>query len=289
VLKRFIAPILSIVTIISISCQEIESTDDQLVLEVQAIDAYLKANVTDYIAYDQSGIRLVIHQFGFLPPVHQGQKIRADVRGKLFSTGNYFTDISFNSLLDSIGGTGLKYGIASLPVGSQASIYIPSKYAFGTTATNGVPPNSTLVYEVKLHGIIRTAAEQTRFTSDTSAIKEYIAAKNLTDFLRHPSGIWYKLTEPGNGIKPKPYDGLNMIYTGSLMSNDNVFDSGTLSNISPYGLIDGLKVGLPMLDEGGSAIFLIPSGLAYGIKGSGGSVPENANLKFEVELTKIIK
>ncbi|MCZ8216760.1 MAG: FKBP-type peptidyl-prolyl cis-trans isomerase, partial [Cyclobacteriaceae bacterium] len=183
----------------------------------------------------------------------------------------------------------LQYGIASLPVGSQASIYIPSKYAFGTATTNDVPPNSTLVYEVKLHGITRTAAEQTRFTSDTTVINEYINANNLTGFEAHPSGIRYKFTKQGNGTKPKPYDGISMIYSGSLLSNGTVFDSGTLSNTSPFGLIDGLKVGLPLLDEGGSAIFLIPSGLAYGTAGSGSSIPANANLKFEVELTKVVK
>lgn len=263
--------------------------DDQLFIEVQAIDAYLEANVTDYVAYDQSGIRLVIHQFGFLPPVHKGQKIKADVRGKLFSNGNYFTDISFNSLLDSIGGAGLQYGIASLPVGSQASIYVPSKYAFGTATTNDIPPNSTLVYEVKLNAITRTATEQSRFASDTTTIREYIDNNKLTGFVGHPSGIWYKITKQGNGTSPKPYDAINMIYSGSLLSNGNVFDSGTLSNTSPFGLIDGLKVGLPILDEGGTAIFLIPSGLAYGTAGSGSSIPANANLKFEIELTKINK
>jgi FKBP-type peptidyl-prolyl cis-trans isomerase len=277
------------VAIVSLSCQELEEPDDQLFIEVQAIDAYLKANVTDYVAYDQSGIRLVINQFGFLPPSRKGQKVRADVRGKVFSTGNYFTDISFNSLLDSIGGSGLQYGIASLPVGSQASIYVPSKYAFGAATTDNIPPNSTLVYEVKVNGITRAATEQARFTSDTTAIREYITDNTLTGFVGHPSGIWYKITEQGNGISPKPYDAINMIYSGSLLSNGNVFDSGTLSNTSPYGLIDGLKVGLPMLDEGGSAIFLIPSGLAYGTTGSGSSIPANANLKFEVELTKVTK
>jgi len=289
VLKRFAAPLILFVAFVSISCQELEPLDDQLSREVEEIDAYLKANVTDYVAYDQSGIRLVIHQFGDLPPIHKGQKLRARVRGKLFSNGNYFTDVSFNSLLDSIGGPGLQYGIASLMVGGEASIYVPSKYAFGSTATNDIPANSILVYEVKLEGVTRTAVEQERFTSDTTTIRRYIADNNLSGFELHPSGVWYKITDPGNTIFPRVYDGIHFIYTGSLLSNGNVFDEGTLSNTSPFGLIDGLKVGIPKMDEGGSAIFLIPSGLAYGPQGSGTSIPGNANLKFEVELTRVIK
>lgn len=288
-LNRFAAPLILFIAFVSISCQELEPLDDQLSREVEEIDAYLKANVTDYVAYDQSGIRLVIHQFGDLPPVHKGQKLRARVRGKLFSNGNYFTDVTFNSLLDSIGGPGLQYGIASLMVGGEASIYVPSKYAFGSTATNDVPANSILVYEVKLEGVTRTAVEQERFNSDTTTIRRYIADNNLSGFELHPSGVWYKITDPGNNIFPRVYDGIHFIYTGSLLSNGNVFDEGTLSNTSPFGLIDGLKVGIPKMDEGGSAVFLIPSGLAYGPQGSGTSIPGNANLKFEVELTRVIK
>jgi FKBP-type peptidyl-prolyl cis-trans isomerase len=289
VLKRFIAPLIFLVAVVSFSCQELEPLDDQLSREVEEIDAYLKANVTDYVAYDQSGIRLVIHQFGSLPPVHKGQKLRARVQGKLFSNGNYFTDVSFNSLLDSIGGSGLQYAIASLMVGGEASIYVPSKYAFGSMTTNDIPANSIIVYEVKLHETTRTSVEQERFTSDTTTIRRYIIDSNLSGFELHPSGVWYKITNPGNNIFPRVYDGIHFIYTGSLLSNGNVFDQGTLSNTSPFGLIDGLKVGIPQMDEGGSAIFLIPSGLAYGPQGSGTSIPGNANLKFEVELTRVIK
>ncbi len=288
-LKRFIAPLIFLVAVVSLSCQELEPLDDQLSREVEEIDAYLKANVTDYVAYDQSGIRLVIHQFGSLPPVHKGQKLRARVRGKLFSNGNYFTDVTFNSLLDSIGGPGLQYAIASLMVGGEASIYLPSKYAFGSTATNDIPANSIIIYEVKLHEVTRTSVEQERFTSDTTAIRRYIVDNNLSGFELHPSGVWYKITDPGNNIFPRVYDGIHFIYTGSLLSNGNVFDEGTLSNTSPFGLIDGLKVGIPQMDEGGSAIFLIPSGLAYGPQGSGTAIPGNANLKFEIELTRVIK
>lgn len=288
-LNRLTPPPFLLLAIVSLSCQDLEMPDDQLSREVQEIDAYLEANVTDYIAYDQSGIRLVIHQHGFLPPVHKGQKLRARVRGKLFSNGNYFTDVTFNSLLDSIGGPGLQYAIASLMVGGEASIYVPSKYAFGTMTTNDIPANSIIVYEVKLQEITRTAVEQERFTSDTTAIKQYIIDNNLSGFALHPSGVWYKITDLGNNIYPRVYDAINFIYSGTLLSNGNLFDEGTLSNTSPFGLIDGLKAGIPLMDEGGSAIFLIPSGLAYGPQGSGTSIPANANLKFEVELTRVIK
>ncbi|GCC50042.1 hypothetical protein SanaruYs_02570 [Chryseotalea sanaruensis] len=288
-LKKIIAPLVLFVVLISISCQDPEVSDDQLLREVKAIDAYLDANETDYIAYDQSGIRLVIHQFGTMPPVRKGQKLRASVKGKLLSNGNYFTDVSFNSLLDSIGGSGLQFAISALMVGGEASLYIPSKYAFGGISINDIPANSTLVYEVKLFAVTKTEAEQIRFSSDTIAIKQYIQDNNLVGFTSHPSGVWYKVTDQGNGIYPKVYDGVSLIYSGSFLSTGNVFDDGTLSNISPFGLIDGLKVGIPILDEEGSAIFLIPSGLAYGPQGSGSSIPANANLKFEVELTKVFK
>ena len=44
---------------------------------------------------------------------------------------------------------------------------------------------------------------------------------------------------------------------------------------------------LAMMKEGGKATLVIPSDLAYGDAGSGGSIPPGATLKFEVELFKV--
>lgn len=287
VLKRFTSSLLVISLLLLVSCSDTEVGDPQLIKEVEAIDKFLEQNTSDYIAADQSGIRIAISKFGQLPPVHKGQKIRATVRGKVLNGSGYFTELSFNSLLDSIGGEGLNYAISVLMVGSEATIYIPSKYAFGSNGTTNVPPNSTVVYEVTLNSITRTSLEQSQFVSDTTAIRRYIVENKISDLILHPSGIWYKITSQGTGEMPKVYDGINFNYKGTLLQSNTIFDEGSLNNTSAFGLIDGLKVGIPLMNKGAKAVFYIPSGLGYGTTGSGSRIPANANLIFDVDLTSI--
>jgi len=49
-------------------------------------------------------------------------------------------------------------------------------------------------------------------------------------------------------------------------------------------VIKGWDEGLQKLKHGDKAIILIPSRLAYGARGAGGSIPPNAPLVFEVEI-----
>lgn len=45
---------------------------------------------------------------------------------------------------------GWQYGLDSLTVGSQVELVIPSKYAYGSTAQNGIPANSDLVFYIDI-------------------------------------------------------------------------------------------------------------------------------------------
>jgi FKBP-type peptidyl-prolyl cis-trans isomerase len=260
----------------------------QLTKEVQAIDAYLRANVRDYIAYDQSGIRIAIQEFGELPPPHGEQRVVADVVGSLFTTNTVFADTILAGKLKEIVGDGLRYGISALLAGSKATLYIPSAYAYGTAGAIGIPPNATLVYTVNLKTVTRTATEQTQFQADTTAIKQFIGTNEIENAIAHPSGIWYTIDVVGTGPKPRTYDAVSFDYEGSLLASGEEFDDGTLTDINIFGLIDGFKVSLPLLRVGSTATVYIPSGLGYGPDGSG-SIPSNAILKFKIKLTDIVE
>jgi FKBP-type peptidyl-prolyl cis-trans isomerase len=56
------------------------------------------------------------------------------------------------------------------------------------------------------------------------------------------------------------------------------------SDFALSGLIKGLRLGIPLIPVGTKATFYVPSTLGYGLRGSG-SIPSNANLIFEIELT----
>ena len=51
-------------------------------------------------------------------------------------------------------------------------------------------------------------------------------------------------------------------------------------------VIQGWELGVPLIDENGSIILIIPSGLAYG-NTSTSSIPENSVLIFRLKLLEI--
>jgi cyclophilin family peptidyl-prolyl cis-trans isomerase len=119
------------------------------------------------------------------------------------------------------------------------------------------------------------------------------AEKEMEDLVKDmdktDSGLYYKITREGIGDKPSKGSNVSVNYRGMLLEG-TVFDSSYQRNepiIFPLGegrVIAGWDEGVALLKKGAAAKFIIPSELAYGPKGSGGVIPPNAILIFEVEL-----
>lgn len=280
--------LLALIAISLGSCLDVDDPNAQLNEEIKKIDAYLASmGVTDEVLYDNSsGIRLHIHGFGMTPPPHKGQRVRLSYTGVLLESGNIFDAGELYEKLEDIKPNGLQYSLTLLLGGTSASIYIPSKYGFGNEGTSTVPPNSILVYQVSIVEIERTDAEEQQFASDIAAIEAYLEENSIVDAIEHPSGIRYTIETPGSGGYPTPYSTVTFDYTLRLLSKPTIpHESGTLKQ-NIFGLIDGLRVGLPTINVGTTATFYIPSGLAYGSQGQG-TVPKNEPLIFEIKLTSI--
>eukprot|EP00501_MAST-03F_sp_TOSAG23-6_P002302 GSMAST32.ASY1.ANO1.2404.1 assembled CDS len=86
-----------------------------------------------------------------------GSKITVSYKGKLRHTGKIFDQSkSFSFTIDD--GNVIKgwdIGILGMRIGGKRRLTIPSSLAYGTTGSPGgvVPPNSTLIFIVKLIGI----------------------------------------------------------------------------------------------------------------------------------------
>ena len=106
------------------------------------------------------------------------------------------------------------------------------------------------------------------------------------------SGLSYKMTKKGTGIKPKSGQTVSVHYTGKLVDGTK-FDSSYDRNQPiefPVGqgrVIKGWDEGILLLNVGSKATFIIPPDLAYGERGAGGVIPPNATLIFEVELVDV--
>lgn len=106
-----------------------------------------------------------------------------------------------------------------------------------------------------------------------------------------PSGLQYEVLAEGKGRKPKVTDKVQCHYHGTLIDGQ-VFDSsiqrGTPAVFGVNQVIPGWVEALQLMPEGSRWKLYIPSDLAYGERGAGGSIPANATLIFEVELIKIL-
>ena len=86
---------------------------------------------------------------------------------------------------------------------------------------------------------------------------------------------------------PGPKTKVTVHYTGMLLDG-TIFDSSVQrGEPATFGLnqvIKGWQEAVPLLSKGGKGKFIIPSSLAYGARGAGGTIPPNAVLIFEIEL-----
>ena len=123
------------------------------------------------------------------------------------------------------------------------------------------------------------------------------AAQALTEFLAKnkivaeptESGLYYVMTQEGNGEKPEVGQIVNVHYTGKLLDG-TVFDSSVERGQPfqfPLGVgrvIAGWDEGIALMSKGEKGVLYIPYYLAYGDRGAGGDIKPFDNLMFEVEL-----
>ncbi len=107
-----------------------------------------------------------------------------------------------------------------------------------------------------------------------------------------PSGLQYEILTAGTGPKPAATDQVTTHYTGTLI-NGTVFDSsverGEPATFPVNGVIPGWVEALQLMPVGSKWKLFIPSNLAYGEQGAGGSIGPNETLIFEIELIAIAK
>lgn len=98
----------------------------------------------------------------------------------------------------------------------------------------------------------------------------------------------------GSGTAVKPGATITADYTGAVASTGVVFqsskDAGQPATFSLSKVIAGWSQGVPGMKVGGTRRLLIPASMAYGDKPPPGSgIPVNADLVFDVTVTKIDK
>lgn len=268
-----------------LACKELDVP--QSANELSMIDTHISLNEDDFVLRDVSGVRVVIHEFGQLPPAGANDRIKVRVIGTVLKDNNRFFDEEFETTLSDLETEGLKLGVSLLMGESIATIYVPSKLAFGETGKDGVPPNSIIKYNVALLRVYRNAQQQTQFEQDTSKIIAFLKRNNIKTEA-HVSGIYYKIDKMGDGVPVNVYASVSGDIKESLLEAAIPYRTTSLANSRVFDLIDGLKVGLPIMKNDGWATFYIPSSLAYGSSVQE-SFPANSIIKVNVKLSPVVK
>lgn len=104
--------------------------------------------------------------------------------------------------------------------------------------------------------------------------------------IKHSSGLYYQIINPGSGPVPTLDSRVFVTYTGKFL-NGTVFDQKTSPiNFQLGQLIEGWQIGLSLLQKGGQIHLLVPSALAYGCMGNPVIAP-NLPLFFDVNLVDV--
>jgi len=158
-------------------------------------------------------------------------------------------------------------GVAGMKEGGSRTLIIPSEMGYGARgAGNDIPPNATLLFEVKLLKVIKT---------------------DIVD------------SKVGEGDEAKAGNQVSVHYTGWLFDKKAPDNKGTKFDSSrdrnepfdfPLGMgrvIQGWDMGVQGMKVGGQRTLTIPPEMGYGKRGAGGVIPANATLVFDVELLKL--
>ncbi|MDR1516886.1 MAG: FKBP-type peptidyl-prolyl cis-trans isomerase [Dysgonamonadaceae bacterium] len=162
--------------------------------------------------------------------------------------------------------------------------------AFSAVVGNANPDMSTQ----EANQTIQAYFSQKQGTASTKnkAEGEAFLAQNKTKegVIVLPSGLQYEILKEGTGPKPKATDRVKTHYHGTLIDG-TVFDSsvqrGQPSTFGVNQVIKGWVEALQLMPLGSKWRLYIPSDLAYGSQGAGGSIEPDSALIFDIELLGI--
>lgn len=239
------------------------------------------------------------------------------------ATGDYVTvDISYKTMGDSVffegrrkiqiddpDSTGIINSCFLMLSEDDAATFLLPKANFFNITLQSTPPEfleEDQYLKIDIHNL--EIQEQNEYQKEKKAflkwiedfsdyeiiiLKQFIEEQKI-DTLPSKNGL-YKITlHEGSGKKVAIGDTIIVHYEGRFL-NGKFFDS-TIKRNEPFGfvygtewqVIDGLEEAIGTMKEGEKSMFILPSELAFGEKGSStGIVPPYTSVIFEVELMEV--
>jgi FKBP-type peptidyl-prolyl cis-trans isomerase len=200
-------------------------------------------------------------------------------------SGTVYQGINTNgnngTYLGYVSPTPFRIAMSKLNRGGSVQLLIPSYLAFGKNGNGNIPSNEIILTD------ITTFSQAKQWQLDDKRIIDFLAAKNITNAVKHPSRVYYQVITQGNGgdAIDEEHSTVVFSYTGRLLDG-TVFDSSSSFSTRLNTVIQGWGKVLPMFRAGTKVRLFIPSDLAYGTA-STGSIPANAVLDFDIEIVSV--
>ena len=124
-------------------------------------------------------------------------------------------------------------------------------------------------------------------SSETGQMQAYATANGI-NYTTHSSGVFYEIITQGSGSTASANSKIYITYTGKLLDG-TVFDQQNTVNVSGWalsGLIEGWRIGIPLIQKGGRIKLIVPSSLAYGCEPYN-TLPGNSILFFDITLVDV--
>ncbi len=132
--------------------EEVFDEDQRLALDRSLIEEYLTENNIVANEIDETGIMYVIHTPGTGPNAEFAESVFTNYRGYLLD-GTEFDSSVGRGVLDFVIGAGQvirgwELGFQQFNKGTSATLFIPSKFGYGTNRQGTIPANSVLIFDV---------------------------------------------------------------------------------------------------------------------------------------------
>lgn len=122
---------------------------------------------------------------------------------------------------------------------------------------------------------------------DDAAIVTYLAAHPNIVAVKDPaSGLYYQVIEEGTGAAFTNNSLLIVSYAGTNLAGQQFDASDSFALKLSQNIIQGWKIGVPKIKNGGKILLIIPSALGYGPYANG-TIPANSVLIFTITVKSV--